>query len=103
MQTVDVLIQPIISEKAVRLAGAAQYAFMVSAGATKQEIKKAVERHYSVEVVDVQTVQHRTSPRRQTRKRVENPGAMRKKAYVTLKQGQSLSLLETEGDQDGNN
>ena len=96
MQTIDVLIQPVISEKAVGLSAHNQYAFIVDARASKDEIKKAVERFYNVEVIKVQTVQHRSAPRRQTKKRIENPGALQKKAYVTLKAGQSLDLLEVE-------
>jgi large subunit ribosomal protein L23 len=94
MQHIDVLLSPVISEKAVRLAQSNQYLFLVAADATKGEIKKAVEQHYKVEVQTVQTAQYRTSPRRQTRKRIENAGIFKKKAYVTLKNNQTLSLLE---------
>lgn len=93
MQSVDVLLSPVISEKAVRVAGGAQYAFLVATGARKEEIKKAVEQHYSVNVTKVTTAQFRGAPRRQTKRRIENPGALQKKAYVTLKEGQSLDLL----------
>lgn len=96
MQTFDVLLSPVISEKAVRLAGAAQYAFIVSTDARKEEIKKAVEKHYNVNVTKVATTQFRTSPQRQTHvrnNRLTNAGVMQKKAYVTLKEGQSLDLL----------
>lgn len=96
MNTIDVLLQPVISEKAVGLAALNQYALVVNAGSSKEEIKKAVERFYKVEVIKVATTQYRNAPRRQTKKRVENPGAMHKKAYVTLKAGQSLDLLEVE-------
>ena len=96
MNTIDILVQPVISEKAVGLAALNKYAFVVDARASKEEIKKAVERFYKVEVVNVATTQFRSAPRRQTKKRVENPGAMHKKAYVTLKAGQSLDLLEVE-------
>lgn len=94
MQAVDVLIKPVISEKAVQMASQSQYAFVVSAAASKEEIKKAVERYYDVQVVNVKTTQFPTNPRRQTKRRVVNAGSVQKKAYVTLKQGQSLNLLE---------
>lgn len=96
MNSVDILLQPVISEKAVQLGAVNQYAFIVAADASKQEIKKAVERFYDVEVTSVKTAQYRQAPRRQTKKRVENPGALQKKAYVTLKSGQSIDLLEVE-------
>ena len=41
MQTIDVLIQPVISEKAVGLSAHNQYAFIVDARASKDEIKKS--------------------------------------------------------------
>ncbi len=96
MNTINILVQPVISEKAVGLAALNQYSFVVDARASKNEIKKAVERFYRVEVINVSTAQYRSAPQRQTKKRVENPGAMHKKAYVTLKAGQSLDLLEVE-------
>lgn len=95
MQTSNVLIKPVVSEKAVRVAGSNQYAFIVDSDAHKGEIKKAVEQHYEVDVIRVTTTKFRTSPRRQTRRRIENPGSLQKKAYVTLKEGQSLDLLGT--------
>lgn len=94
MQAVDILLKPVISEKAVRLASQNQYAFIVDSSASKQEIKKAVERFYDVQVTAVKTTQFPTNPRRQTKKQVENPGKLQKKAYVMLKEGQSLNLLE---------
>lgn len=93
MQSVDILLQPVISEKAVQAAARRQYAFIVNAGARKEEIKKAIEQHYNVAVTNITTAQFRTSPRRQTKRRIENPGAVQKKAYVTLKEGQTLDLL----------
>jgi ribosomal protein L23 len=53
-----------------------------------------VEHFYNVEVTKVTTSQHRTAPRRQTKRRVENIGTLEKRAYVTLKEGQQLHLLE---------
>ncbi len=96
MQVIDVLVKPVISEKAVQLASQSKYAFIVNIAASKEDIKKAVERFYDVSVVTVKTVQFPASPRRQTKRRVENAGVLHKKAYVTLKAGQSLNLLEVE-------
>ena len=96
MFTHDVLLRPVVSEKAVLLQGLKQYAFIVDIRATKPEIKKAIELFYNVEVKEIQTVQFRQSPRRQSRKRVENPAVLRKKAYVHLKVGQSIQVLEVE-------
>jgi large subunit ribosomal protein L23 len=93
MQSVDVLIQPVVSEKAVRVAGQHQYAFIVATGARKEEIRKAVEAHYDVTVTGITTAQFRQSPRRQTKRRIENTAVLGKKAYVTLKAGQTLDLL----------
>jgi large subunit ribosomal protein L23 len=94
MQSRDVILNPVLSEKAVAKGQVGHYMFVVDARASKPEIKKAIEQHYHVEVGVVRTTQFRSHPRRQTRRRVENPGSLKKKAYITLKPGHSLKLFE---------
>jgi large subunit ribosomal protein L23 len=56
MKLSDVLIKPILSEKAnAQQDKLHRYAFRVSKKANKLEIKKAVEEFYGVTVVDVNT------------------------------------------------
>ena len=57
MKLSDVLIKPILSEKAnAQQDKLRRYAFRVSKKANKLEIKRAVEEFYGVSVVDVNTV-----------------------------------------------
>jgi large subunit ribosomal protein L23 len=56
MQTYEVLLGPVISEKATELAGENKYTFRVSDRANKIDIRKAVEDRYKVRVSSVRTV-----------------------------------------------
>ena len=57
MQLAEVLIKPIITEKANnQQEKLKRYAFKVSKRANKLEIKKAVEDFYGVSVIDVNTL-----------------------------------------------
>jgi len=91
----NVLIKPIITEKSTKSGEkAGKYAFRVSKEANKLEIKKAVEATYSVQVTDVNTqVNVGKKKVRYTKKGVAS--GMKpsfKKAYVTLKKGESIDF-----------
>ena len=79
----DIVIRPIITEKAMSGIAAKKYTFEVAKDANKIEIAKAVEELFGVKVDKVSTVNVRGRLRRQGR----NQGYTRawKKAYVTLK------------------
>lgn len=79
----DIVIRPIITEKAMMGIAAKKYTFEVAKNANKIEIAKAVEELFGVKVAKVSTVNVRGRLRRQGR----NQGYTRswKKAYVTLK------------------
>ncbi len=79
----DIVIRPIITEKAMAGIAAKKYTFEVAKDANKIEIAKAVEELFNVNVEKVSTVNVRGRLRRQGR----NQGYTRawKKAYVTLK------------------
>jgi large subunit ribosomal protein L23 len=89
----DVIVRPIISEKAERGREAErQYAFQVHRDATKIQVKGAVEKLFSVKVTAV-----RTSIARGKNKRVGRQVGRRpnwKKAIVTLKEGDTIALFE---------
>ena len=80
----DIVIRPIITEKAMQGITAKKYTFEVAKDANKIEIAKAVEELFNVSVEKVSTVNVRGKLRRQGR----NQGYTRawKKAYVTLTQ-----------------
>jgi large subunit ribosomal protein L23 len=90
----QVLKRPIITEKATKLNEARQYVFDVEVRANKIEIRKAVESQFTVNVTSVRTARvHPKSKVQSTRRgRFVGRTAMRKKAYVTLKEGQKIDL-----------
>jgi large subunit ribosomal protein L23 len=89
----DVVKRPLITEKSERGREASQqYAFEVHRDATKIQVKTAVEKLFAVHVTAI-----RTSIARGKNKRVGKNIGRRpnwKKAVVTLKQGETISLFE---------
>ena len=81
----DVIIKPVVSEKAYNLIDHGQYTFVVAPDANKVEIKSAIEEIFKVKVASVNT-QNREGKRVRTRtgwgKRNDT-----KRAIVTLKEG----------------
>ncbi|MEW5774743.1 MAG: 50S ribosomal protein L23 [Thermodesulfobacteriota bacterium] len=94
MQYTDILLKPLVSEKAnLAKETANQVAFFVHPGANKVEIKKAVEEAFSVKVTAVNVVRQR--PMRRTRwGRGAGKVAGYKKAYVTLAEGHKIEFFE---------
>lgn len=95
MRLSDVLIKPILSEKAnAQQEKLRRYAFRVSQKANKLEIKKAVENFYGVSVVDVNTA---TAPGK-NKTRFTKAGFIKgrkpsyKKAFVTIAEGDTIDL-----------
>jgi large subunit ribosomal protein L23 len=92
----QVLVAPHVSEKSTIAADkAAQHVFKVLPGATKIEIKKAVELMFDVKVDSVQVVNVKGKTKRfqqQLGKRKDY-----KKAYVRLAAGQDISFEGVEG------
>ena len=87
----QVLVAPIISEKATRVAEKHnQVLFKVLRNATKPEIKAAVELMFKVEVASVQTVNQAGKVKRFGRSMGRRDNV--KKAYVCLKPGQELNF-----------
>jgi len=89
----QVLIAPIVSEKATTVSERNnQVLFKVLRNATKPEIKAAVEQMLKVEVESVQTVNQKGKVKRFGRSLGRRDHV--KKAYVSLKAGQELNLVE---------
>ena len=87
----QVLIGPIISEKATRVGEMHnQVLFKVMRDATKHEIKAAVELMFKVEVASVSTVNQKGKTKRFGRSIGRRDHV--KKAYVALKAGQELNF-----------
>ncbi len=87
----SVLVKPHITEKAAVMSDKGVYVFQVTPKSTKPEIKKAIESVYKVTVTDINIANKKgksTFVRGQRGKRNDV-----KKAYVTLKKGDSISLI----------
>ncbi|MBQ4133547.1 MAG: 50S ribosomal protein L23 [Desulfovibrionaceae bacterium] len=94
MDYTQILIKPIISEKATLLRdGENKIAFYVNKQANKIEIGKAVEKAFNVKVLDVNVVNRKVEPR-QRHGRVIGKVSGYKKAYVTLAEGDKIDFFE---------
>lgn len=90
----DVLIKPIISEKSTKNAGKNFYTFQVNLEANKFEIKKAVEKTFNVNVLDIKTIILKGKTKRAGKKRLEVKKSPTKKAIITLKPEQKIDIFE---------
>ena len=83
MTSYDIIIRPIITERAMAAVADKKYVFEVAKNAGKIEIKKAVEEIFGVKVASVNTI---NMPAKAKRMGAARPGMTRswKKAYVQL-------------------
>lgn len=89
MNVYEVLVRPVVTEKAVtQKDDAATLCFEVAALATKTEIKQAVEKLFKVKVSEVRTATFEGKLRR--RGRYAGYRSDWKKAYVRLKAGEKM-------------
>tara|TARA_B100001123_G_scaffold114816_1_gene133863 strand:+ start:520 stop:813 length:294 start_codon:yes stop_codon:yes gene_type:complete len=86
----DTIISPRITEKATSLSEYNKIVFKVHNGASKNSIKRSVEKIFKVNVIKVNTVNQKGKTKFVRGKRANRPGY--KKAIVTLKKGQSIDL-----------
>ena len=86
----DVIVSPVITEKATLAADNDAIVFNVARQATKPEIKAAVEALFSVKVKSVNTLVRKGKVKR-FRGRVGRQSDV-KKAYVRLEDGQSIDV-----------
>jgi large subunit ribosomal protein L23 len=92
----QILIRPVITEKATKLADKRRtYSFVVNKGANKIEIKAAVEGMFNVNVESVNTVVMPGKPKSRSTKTaiVRGTKSSYKKAYVTLNPGETIDLF----------
>ena len=96
MDPYKVIIQPVVSEKAARLAEKEnKYVFRVAPEANKIEIKRAVEEIFKVSVEAVNTMKVHGKRRQVWLRGRGRPGGRRpdwKKAIVTLREGSRIEL-----------
>lgn len=86
----DVIVAPLITEKATRVSENGQVVFKVRLDANKGEIKEAVENIFGVKVTAVNTLVQKGK----TKRFRGRPGKRNdiKKAFVTLAEGQAIDV-----------
>ncbi len=86
----DVIVAPVITEKATRVSENGQVVFKVRLDADKGEIKEAVENIFGVKVTAVNTLVQKGK----TKRFRGRPGKRNdiKKAFVTLAEGQAIDV-----------
>ncbi|HEY33487.1 MAG TPA: 50S ribosomal protein L23 [Dehalococcoidia bacterium] len=92
MHLYEVLRRPLVTEKNAVLQMEGKYAFEVAGGATKPQIRQAVETAFKVKVTGVNVMTMPGKERRVGRRHVRTPSW--KKAIVTLEPGNRIELFE---------
>ncbi len=92
MNSYEIIIAPILSEKSTDLRQSGTYVFRVNKQANKYQIMNAMKELYNVTPVRCRTLNVRGKPKRVRKE----PGytAQWKKAYVTLEKGASIVALD---------
>lgn len=90
MTNYDVILSPVITEKATKLTEVNQVVFRVALDATKPKIAKAVEELFKVKVTAVNTVRVK-GKKKNFRGRPFTRGDF-KKAVVTLAEGHQIDI-----------
>jgi len=92
LHTYDVIIRPLITEKATILAGDSKYAFEIDRRANKRQVRDAVQTACNVRVTKVNTMNVHGKRRRVGARMSKAPDW--KKAIVTLAQGDTIQIFE---------
>ena len=86
----DTIISPNVTEKSTALSEFNKVVFKVHKGASKNSIKKSIEKIFKVNVIKINTINLRGKTKLVRGKKSRRSGY--KKAIVTLKKGQSVDL-----------
>lgn len=93
----SILLIPRVSEKSFKLAGSNVYMFNVPMDANKIQVKAAVQSEYKVTVTNVNIAVAKGKVKKSFRKGqqpIEGNRKDTKRAYVTLKDGDSIPFFE---------
>ena len=86
----DTIVSPVITEKATILSEFNKMVFRVHKSASKNSIKRSIEKIFKVNVVKINTINLNGKTKLVRGKKSSKSGY--KKAIVTLKKGQSIDL-----------
>ncbi len=98
MELSEVILRPVITEKTTALASEGKYTMLVEKSASKNQVKKALEKIYKVESVKINIIRQKPT-KKVTPTRIGTIVKRKKgykKAIVTLKKGQKISGFEVE-------
>ena len=90
----DVIIAPVVSEKSYALIEQNVYTFVVHNDAAKPEIRSAIEAIFNVKVTNVNTLNRKGKSVRNRRTGKQGSRPSRKRAIVTLAEGDSIDLFK---------
>jgi large subunit ribosomal protein L23 len=92
MESSQVIVRPVLSEKSYVLSAAGKYTFRVHPNAHRTQIRQAVESLFDVHVVEVRTLSVKSKPKR----RGVTLGRTRawKKAIVEVRAGESIPIFQ---------
>jgi large subunit ribosomal protein L23 len=92
MDSSQVIIKPVLSEKSFALSAVGKYTFRVHPDAHRTQVRQAVESLFGVNVVEVRTLSVKSKPKRRGLSR----GRTRswKKAIVQVTPGQSIPIFQ---------
>jgi large subunit ribosomal protein L23 len=99
MDSSQVIVKPVLSEKSFALSAVGKYTFRVHPDAHRTQIRQAVESLFGVHVVEVRTLSVKSKPKRRGLSR----GRTRawKKAIVQVTPGESIPIFQgLEGTQE---
>lgn len=91
-QIIDIIKQPIITDKTTKNIENNVYSFSVKAKSNKKEIKKAIEYVFDVKVKKVNTMNF--APKMKTIGKFKGKKTRDKKAMVTLHEDNTINLFE---------
>jgi large subunit ribosomal protein L23 len=90
----DIIIRPLVTEKSMADVTKGKYSFVVAKFASKSAVKTAIKQMFNVTVTGVATNVVKGKSKRVGTRRIEVKNAEYKKATVTLKKGDKISLFE---------
>lgn len=90
----DVILEPVVSEKSYGLLNRNVYTFVVHPKASKPEIADAVRAIFDVTVTNVNTLNRKGKRKRNRQNNTWGSKPSRKRAFVTLAEGDSIELFE---------
>ena len=93
LDSTQVLLAPVVSEKSYHMINARQYCFRVHQDAHKLQVRQAVEAQFDVEVESVNIVSVPSKPKRRGTSRGRRPGW--KKAIVKLREGHAIEIFQS--------